>query len=458
MSNEIGDWPLVPNLNSANRTQFDVNSHFLSENIFGFEKILSKLTMLRAPFFFRFESNDFNNSRILMRIVVPLNFCNLQNFFPNTTFAKRGFAKLAKQIRNFMFESLNGVDWNNFYSNEDFVQQLDEMIELAKLIYFINDERFHCGKLKAGHSRVVNVLTINELNEKLNTNFLAFNFIDYVQFLNENADKVKLNASTQVVITSRTLSYLTDLFVGIKKLNYDQEHLRRAFKNLIYFNLLYSLVKPLEIFSTPHLHMSLPIRYYHAYLEYAKIHHRISPFESFKSLYRINQEQNCAYSVIDAFSVVGSVEQVELQRLFLTEKFNSNTKNITVEILDHLLAITVFVISNQDWISSNSKLNIFKSLNEMEHRIVYSDSIFDLSEENKPNLMDSRYKLTSHYIENIFILKKRSYQKEFELLNSRQNERIRNKKYVFDIFLANLMYLKEHNTMLMPAGVLIGTN
>ena len=97
----------------------------------------------------------------------------------------------------------------------------------------------------------------------------------------------------------------------------------------------------------------------------------------------------------------------------------------------------------------------------MEHRIVYSDSIFDESEENKSKYvkinsdMTSRYQLTRHYVKNIFILKKRSYLKELDLIGTSQSERIRSKKYVFDIFLANLMYLKEHNTMLMPAGVLI---
>jgi predicted metalloendopeptidase len=159
--------------------------------------------------------------------------------------------------------------------------------------------------------------------------------------------------------------------------------------------------------------------------------------------------------------VVGSTEQVDLQRLFLSEKFNSNIKNSTLKILDNLLQVTIEIINDQEWISSITKNSILKSLNNMEHRIAYSDSIFDQSEENKTKYvkinsdMNSRYQLTRHYVNNIFILKKRSYLKELDLIGTRQSERIRSKKYVFDIFLANLMYLKEHNTMLMPAGVLI---
>ena len=454
---EIGDWPLVPNIKSKLTMTTDLNlSTKQPSGIFwGFEKILSQLTLLKMPFLLRFESNDFNNSKILMQIVVPANFCKLQNFFPNTTLTRKLFIRLIKQIRNSMFESLNGIEWNSFYTNDEFDLQLIEMIEVAKRIYFLNDERYHCARAKAHRPKVLNVLTLKELHAKLNEKFQALDFLEYKNFLNKNAGQVKLNDTTQVVISSLTLNYLTDLFTSIKNLNYTHEKLERAFKNLIYFHLIYSLVKPLEIFSTPHIHMSLPIRYYHAFLEYSKTLNEISPYESFRSMYRINREQNCAYSVIDAFSVVGSNEQIELQRLFLTEKFNSNTKNNTIQILENLLKITTKIIKDQEWISSTTKDNILKSLNNMGYLIVYSDTIFDKSEKNKANLDNNNYLLTSHYVENIFILKKRSYLKELDLIGMRQSERIRSKKYVFDIFLANLMYLKEHNTMLMPAGVLI---
>jgi hypothetical protein len=461
MFREIGDWPLIPNMNSSLSSIVTDTEFSSATSFFGFENMLSKLTLLKMPFLLRFESNDFNNSKILMQIVVPLNFCKLQNFFPNSSLALHRFVKLVKQIRNFMFESLNDIEWNNFYTNDEFDMQLNEMVEVAKRIYFLNDERYHCAKARTGRQKTLNVFTLRELNSKLNENFRAFDFLEYINFINKYAGQVKLNDTTQVVISSLTLSYLSDLFKGIKELNFTQEKMKRAFKNLIYFHLIYSLVKPLEIFSTPHIHMSLPIRYYHAFLEYSKPLNEISPYESFRSMYRINREQNCAYSVIDAFSVVGSTEQVELQRLFLSEKFNSNIKNSTLKILDNLLQVTIEIIKDQEWISSITKNSILKSLNNMEHRIVYSDSIFDESEENKSKHvkinsdMTSRYQLTRHYVKNIFILKKRSYLKELDLIGTRQSERIRSKKYVFDIFLANLMYLKEHNTMLMPAGVLI---
>ena len=457
LSQEIGDWPLVPDINSKStlNAQSSFNRKVVSKSFFGFEKILSGLTFLKMPFLLRFESNDFNNSKILMQIVVPANFCKLQNFFPNSTLTMKLFMRLIKQLRNSMFESFNGIEWNGFYSNDEFDQQVNEMIEMAKRVYFLNDEKYHCAKAKTHRPKVLNVITLKELDARLNENFQAFDFLEYKKFLNQYAGQVKLNDTTQVVISSLTLNYLTDLFTSVRDLNYTQKKLERAFKNLIYFHLIYSLVKPLEIFSTPHIHMSLPIRYYHAFLEYSKTLNEISPFESFRSMYRINREQNCAYSVIDSFSVVGSMEQVELQRLFLTEKFNSNTKNNTIQILENLLKITIKLINDQEWISSLTKRNILESLNNMGYLIVYSDSIFDKSENQKTAFVLSNYQLTSHYVENIFILKKMSYLKDLDLIGTRQSERIRSKKYVFDIFLANLMYLKEHNTMLMPAGVLI---
>ena len=456
MLNEIGEWPLLPRLNTPrDERTIRPGSEFGTSSYFGFEKLAAKLTSMRMPFLLRFESNDFNNTKILMQVVVPQNFCKLQNFFPNTSESKREFAKLAKQIRNYMFESFNGIEFNsNYYNSSYFEQQLEEMIALAQRVYFLNDEKYFCGS-RTPRPKSLNVLTLSELNDKLNANFSAFDFLEYIGYLNEHAELKKLNNQTQVVVSSLTLNYLSDVFRSIRELNYKQGQLRRAFKNLIYFHLIFSLVKPLEIFSTPHIHVALPIRYYHAFLEYSKILNDVSPIENFRSIYRINREQNCAYSVIDAFSVVGSVEQVELQRLFLTEKFNTRSKNLTIHILERLLEATYEIISDQDWIDPATKDSIYKSLKNMEHRVVYSDSIFDTYEKNKTKLIDTKYTLSDHYIENLFTLKKRSYQKEFDLLETRQTERIRSKKYVFDIFLANLMYLKEHNTMLMPAGVLI---
>ena len=460
MLGEFGEWPMVPLLNKNKNSNFkSTMAQYSSKSFLGIEDHLARLTSLRMPLLFRFESNDFNNSKILMQLVVPQDFCTLQNFLPNNSQTYNEFFKLATKIRNSMFESLNDVDiYNaNYVYPVSFEVQVEEMIKLAKQLYFVNDNRYLCGQPRGG-KKTVNMLNAKELDEKLviskATNRKMFDFLKYISYLSEGAT-TKIKEDTQVIISSLTLSFLNDLFNGLNnELKFSQEQFRRAFTNFVYFHSIFSLVKPLELFSTPHIHVKFPIRYYHAFFEYSKRVNYVSPLDSFKSIYRINREQNCAYSVIDAFSVVDSLEQSELQRLFLTEKFDSRIKEVTSKMLESLINTSIEIVNKQDWIDEKTKEIIIENMNKMENRIVYSDSVFD-PESIKNKSKQIHYNLTNHYIENIFIITKKAYEKEFDLLETQQSQRIRSKKYVFDIFLANLMYFKEHNTLLMPAGVLI---
>jgi hypothetical protein len=340
MLGEFGEWPMVPLLNKNRNSNFKrTMAQYSSESALGIEDHLARLTSLRMPLLFRFESNDFNNSKILMQLVVPQDFCTMQNFLPNNSHTYSEFFKLATKIRNSMFESLNEVDvYNaNYVYPVSFEAQVEEMIKLAKQLYFVNDNRYLCGQPRGG-KKTVNMLNAKELDEKLaiskSSNRKMFDFLKYISYLSEGAT-TKIKEDTQVIISSLTLSFLNDLFNGLSnELKFSQEQFRRAFTNFVYFHSIFSLVKPLELFSTPHIHVKFPIRYYHAFFEYSKRVNYVSPLDSFKSIYRINREQNCAYSVIDAFSVVDSLEQSELQRLFLTEKFDPRIKEVTSEMLE----------------------------------------------------------------------------------------------------------------------------
>jgi hypothetical protein len=157
---------------------------------------------------------------------------------------------------------------------------------------------------------------MDELSQILNRSI--FNFSKFVSFFNEKVNKTILNGKSQIFLSSMTVSYLRDLFISLEgNLSFDRSKFQRAFLNLAYFNAIFTLIRPLELFSVPHLHLKFPIRYYHAFFEYSEQINKIVPMENFKSLYRINREQNCAYTVIEAFSMTDSFEQTELQRFFL---------------------------------------------------------------------------------------------------------------------------------------------
>ena len=463
MTNEVGPWPLVPSLNPTNSDSTNLPAKFLTETRFGIEEHLFKLTYLGTPILFRFESNDFNHTKIIMQIVVPSDFCKIQNFLPHNNQTKKDFFKLMRTLRNYMFESINGgIDFTTAKQQNEsiyevvFEEQIEEMLMLANQIYFVNDSRYNCAR-RGGSSqkRVNNVFTIEELDQKINNNSMNrkyFDFFKFIEFFNHNANKNILNKKSEVFITSLTLSFLKDLFTGLEiSLNFNEAKFKRAFVNLLYFNSIFSLIKPLELFSIPHLHLKLPIRYYHSFFEYSKQINHITPIDNFKSIYRMKREQNCAYTVIEIFSVTDSYEQAELQRLFLNKTFNPNVKTYSNEILSNLKNTTLEILYELDWIDNNIKDKLKDGIEDIEFKIVYSDTLFD----NLTNTMNYEYNLSNSYIKNIFTIKKANHDKEFDLLDIQQIKRIRNKKYIFDIFLANLMYLKQYNTLIMPAGILI---
>ncbi|RNA40851.1 endothelin-converting enzyme 1-like [Brachionus plicatilis] len=428
MATKIGTWPLV---NAKNQT-----SEYSTDSLFSMEDRLATLTLLRVPIFFRFLSDDFNHTKILMKILFPEDYCRLQRFFPNTTIAKIHVIQYFHEKSDFKL------------SEEDFGKQIDEMLELAHKVYFIRSDMYRCG---VRSPRTTLVKTVSEIDSFINSNETLFNFKSFVSLLNRKTS-TKLDLNTQVVVSSQALAYLKDLFSSMKSLDYPKLKFQRAFSNLIYFHTLYSLIKPSGLFSTPHINLLLPIRYYHSFFEYDKHVTRINPVDNFEMIYKIDREQSCAFSMLYVFSIPDTDEQRELQSLFLTRKFDKMIKNHTYLMLRKLINTTIDVVWKQKWIDDDTKNTVMQNLGRMEHKMVFSDNIFDKKRNNR---LEMNYNLTFSYVINKLVLNEFSYSKEFDLVGVEQTSRLRNKQYMIDIFEANLMYFKEHNTLLMPAGVLI---
>ena len=310
---------------------------------------------------------------------------------------------------------------------------------------------------------------------------LTFDCARYVDFFNRKANKNVLNKSNKLIVSSTTLAYLGDLFAAIESLNFTRAQFQRSFVNLVYINSIISLVKPLELFSQSHIHVKFPIRYYQAYYDYYTSQllttgssRRIATTSDYlKNAYRLTREQNCAYSVIDMFSVVDSREQIELQRLVLNKRRHTSERKklMTKQMLDNLLVVVLDLIERQDWIDTATRHLIRQQVENIKFKLMFADVVLNnhttnisassssSSSTTTPTSSSSRLRryghINNHFIENFFALKKILHGNDFDLLNARQAERVRHPNYVFDIFLTNMMYLKEYNMLIVPAGVLV---
>jgi predicted metalloendopeptidase len=472
-------------------------------NQINIEYYIHKLTKLQMPMLFRFASDDHNSSRILMHVLLPEDFCLKQQLYPKDKKTTIAFKTLMRNFRDYFYEAVNNVDYyasslsisnstesSGSASGSDsgsfeslFEQQVDDMLDLANRFYFVNQNVYQCHQPPSSSGGSANrpskyELTIDELNEKINKEQQQqqqqqqyqrqqqpqqqqplFDFAKYIGYLNDGAN-TKLPNNTKIVIKASTLKLLHDLLDGIEhKLNMSAARMQRALKNLVYFHTLVDILKPLYLFATPHLHITFPIRYYSALFEYTKRVYNESPISSFKSIHRVNAHKNCAYLVLEAFSVVDSLEIRELQRFYITHKFNENVKSETKRMLDILIESSHELIVEQAWIDESTKAAITRDLYEMDKIILYSDSIFDPAWLAEHNVSDKHsqyeYQLTQSYIVNKMLINMKNYEREFDLVGKSQRTRIRDKKHIFDIFLTNLIYLKDHNSLFMPIGTLI---
>ena len=458
MRNEFSDWPMLLSVGAMleNKPSVDLEDH------------LAKLTTLRMPLLFRFESDDYNHTQILFKILLPEDFCLLQKFLPNVINrnerAFTSFFNLVKNIQVSMLESLN----ISTKMNTNFDDQISEMLKLANKLYFLNDARYRCGIKKSTAQsemdRTNNVLKISELDDRIKSNATKFQVFDikkYINYLNKHTGTSnKLNENTTVVISNLAINYLKDLIQGLG--SNQNESFRQAFLNFLYFHTLFSLIKPLNLFKSTqtlsqivHVNVLLPIKYYHLFFEYSKHVNNVTPLDNLVNMFKLNREHSCAFSVIETFSVVDSMEQIELQRLFLSRKFSPNSKNMADEMLAGLINTTHKIIDTQHWIDADTKATIKFNLNQMEYKTVHANSLFTESFADLAARGKYTYTLINSYLVNVLELRRAFFNKELDLHGVEQAKRIRNNKYIFDIFLANLMYLKDFNTLLMPAGVLV---
>jgi hypothetical protein len=316
MEKKFGSWPMLMN-SSSKKVHIS-----LEENV-------AKLISIRMPLIFRFESIEFNK-KMIMKITGTEDFCFMQSYIPKNSEARKAFFKLLKQLNQYFNHNFN-EQLNHFD------EQMLDMLKLMDLLYFINDKRYSC--LSPREKAQPQYFTATELNDKLSG---LFDFPLFIEYLNQMSTTT-LNKKTKILITTTAFNYLKDLLENLKLV----ERLDNAFLNLIYFHSLIVLLKPVELFSEPHLHVLFPMKYYQAFLSYDKL---INNEVSLKNFHRLSREKNCANSVIESFSYVNSYEQQDLQRFFIRKKFDSKIKNNTKTMLNNLISTATELIGKKNLI------------------------------------------------------------------------------------------------------------
>lgn len=435
MTEKFGFWPIVKNLYEPKPFS----------SLFGIEEYLAKLVSIRMPLVFRFESIE-HTTKMIMKITGTEDFCIMQKYLPKDDSTKAGFIKLLKQIKNYFNDALriNSID-----DEEEFNEQINDMLQLLNKLYFLNDSRYLCGAPRARPS--ILYFNVYELDQNFTSNNQKqFDFEKFVDKLND-VSKTKLNKNSKILITSTALNYIKDVITGLNSLNLNRQRFHKAFINFVYFHSLFILLKPVELFSIPHYHIIFPIRYYQTFFEYDKVIVKgFLPIENFKSIYRLTLEQNCANSVIDLFSFAYSIEQIELQHFFVKQKFNHRIKSETRIMLKNIAISAIELINDQKWIDSSTKERIETKIKSLETYIGYSDSIDDGSDLTKNKTIN--YNLSNHYISNIFKMREKQFEIEFDSVENNDSMR---KKSDFDMFLSTPLFLKEFNTLVFPAIVLM---
>ncbi len=51
-------------------------------------------------------------------------------------------------------------------------------------------------------------------------------------------------------------------------------------------------------------------------------------------------------------------------------------------------------------------------------------------------------------------MRKRNYEKEFDLINTYQHHRMQNSSTMIDLFSVNMFYFEQYNSIILPGGIL----
>lgn len=258
------------------------------------------------------------------------------------------------------------------------------MLLLAKQIYMVEDPNYKCG-VKRKLTKTL-MLTIDEIDQKLNQQQKLFDMKLYICELNKSSEKKIDLSKTKVMISEFILKWMIDLLTGLGK-NIEGEKFRRAFRNLMYFNSIYFTLKPVELLSSPHYHLKLPIRYYQAFFEYEGVisNDKDLSLKKTKQIFQLDNKKNCAYSTYTEFSTSNSIEQLELQYFFLTKKFDVQKKKYSLKMFNNLVDTSIEIVNKQSWIGNTTKLAINKNIHHIQNQIAYSDIIDESIKKNSLN-------------------------------------------------------------------------
>lgn len=267
------------------------------------------------------------------------------------------------------------MDKHNASNDEtDFQVQYSEMLQLLKSIYLTDNPDYKCGVKR--NLTMTYLLTINEINEKINSDEDLFNLNVYLTELNKVSDKKIEPSNTKIIISGFILKWLKDMFSGLQQ-NLSQLQFQRAFRNVIHYHSIFQIMKPIELLVSPHYHLRLPVKYYQAFFLYESIatNNKNLALEKLKDLFKLDTKKNCAYSTYNEFSATNSIEQLELQFFFLTKKFDMKNKDYTKLMVKNLIETSIEIVERQSWIDKVTKISIRESIQHIQKQIAYSDLI-----------------------------------------------------------------------------------
>ena len=258
------------------------------------------------------------------------------------------------------------------------------MLQLMKSIYLADDPAYKCG-VKRNLTETY-FLSIDDINEKLNSDEDRFNLNIYIAELTK-VSEIKIDPSnTKIIISGFILQWLKDMFSGLQR-QLNQSQFKRAFKNVIFYHSIVQTMKPTELLVFPHYHLRLPVRYYQAFFQYESIASNDTnlALQRLKNVFQLDTKKNCAYSTYVEFSTTNSIEQLELQLLFITRKFDTQKKVYTKSMLKNLIETSLEIVDKQNWISEVTKLQVRENIQHVHRQIAYSDLIDESVASNSLN-------------------------------------------------------------------------
>lgn len=268
-------------------------------------------------------------------------------------------------------------------SDEDDIDtQIHEILQVARAIYMTNNPKYKCG-IKRELTKT-HLLSVKEINQKLNKQKLLFDMEIYVSELNKVSDTKIDTMKQEVMVSDFILNWFQDIFIDLTK-ELNQKEFKRGFKNFLFLHTILNLLKPVKLLKFPHYHLRLPIVYYESLFDYESVlkNDRNLKLTKMESIFKLSNKKNCAHSTYSSFSTSNSIEQLELQVFFLKKKFSFEKKLYAQNMLSNLIETALQIINSQKWIKDKIKLNIQTNIEKLQKTIAYSDLVDDSIKSNR---------------------------------------------------------------------------